>query len=205
MIIKNYKQTAFCFDLDATITQEEILPIIAKEIGVFEEMKALTEAAMQGTISFESSFRLRCKILEEVPINKVKDIISNIKLNEKIVSFINKNKESSYIITGNLDVWIDELIKKIDCKYYSSTAMTKHNKLIGINKIIDKKDAIKDIKNRFSNIIVIGDGMNDVRMFEIADVSIAYGGVNNPPETLIQLADFVTYHEDGLCNILNTL
>ena len=44
--------SAFCFDLDGTITKDEILPILSREIGLFEEISALTDATINGVIPF---------------------------------------------------------------------------------------------------------------------------------------------------------
>ena len=49
------KKVAFCLDLDGTITREEILPWLARDLGLFEEMLALTEATIKGVIPFERS------------------------------------------------------------------------------------------------------------------------------------------------------
>ena len=68
----------FIFDLDSTITKEEILPKISIEVGKQEEMRALTEATMLGEIPFEESFSRRVKILSTLPISKVQDIVYNI-------------------------------------------------------------------------------------------------------------------------------
>ncbi|MFC1659288.1 HAD-IB family phosphatase [Pseudomonadota bacterium] len=115
-------RTAFCFDLDGTVTKEEILPILSKEIGLYQEIEALTEATLKGVIPFETSFKLRCRILSEIPINRVQEIISKVVLNDKIVEFIKKNKNNCYIITGNLDIWINKLADKIGSAIYSSKA-----------------------------------------------------------------------------------
>lgn len=47
--------------------------------------------------------------------------------------------------------------------------------------------------------------MNDVSMFEIADIKVAYGGVHSPNSTILQLSDYVTVNGKGLCRLLNTL
>jgi len=52
----------FLFDLDATITKEEILPVISKKIGKFNEIKKITETTMRGEIPFKESFLKRVNI-----------------------------------------------------------------------------------------------------------------------------------------------
>ena len=55
----NASRFIFLFDLDSTITRQEILPTIAEEFGVFEEMRALTERTMRGELPFKQSFLQR--------------------------------------------------------------------------------------------------------------------------------------------------
>ena len=66
---------AFCFDLDGTLTREEILPQIAKHVGLYEEIDLLTKITMDGLITFDKSFKLRTKLLSTIPISKVKKTI----------------------------------------------------------------------------------------------------------------------------------
>jgi phosphoserine phosphatase len=198
-------KTAFCFDMDGTVTSEEVLPILAKEIALFEEMDILTKATMDGILPFDKSFKLRVKLLSTISISLVQDIVQKINLQESLVNFIQNNKENCFIITGNLDIWIEKLVKRIGCKIYSSQADYSGDKLRGIKKIINKGQIIEKIRKDYDRVVVIGDGMNDAPMFEKADIRVAYGGVHNPVETLIKLSNYVTYNQEGLCNILNTL
>lgn len=101
----------FLFDLDATITKVEILPEISAEIGKDKEMRELTERAMRGEIPFERSFRERVSILKDIPVSKVRKIVENIPLNEQVAAFIRQNSDRCYVITGNLDIWIEDLMK----------------------------------------------------------------------------------------------
>ncbi|HSQ97624.1 MAG TPA: HAD-IB family phosphatase [Rickettsiales bacterium] len=199
-------KTAFCFDLDGTLTYEEILPMLAKEIDLYEEIKILTDITINGSLSFTQSFKLRVKLLSEILIPKAQELILNVSLQKNVINFIKNNKNDCFVITGNLDVWVDRLIReKIGCDYFSSKANFADDKIIGISNILQKDNAVLKIKNNYDRIVAIGDGMNDIPMFENANISIAYGAFRNPNESLIKLATYVTYSEEGLCNILNTL
>ncbi len=196
---------ALGFDLDGTITKLEILPQIAREIDLFDELSLLTEATMNGTLPFEKSFRLRCRILKDIPISRVQDIVNSIPLENDIVKFIQKHHNNCFVITGNLDVWVSPLIKKIGCNFFVSNAKYRDDTLLGIDTVLNKADAIRSLKRNFLQVTVIGEGMNDVPMFEAADIKIAYGGVHSPSFTIIQLANYVTMNSDGLCRLLSTL
>lgn len=94
----------FVFDLDSTITAEEILPKIAEEIGVKEEIQRITEETMQGAIPFKESLLKRSNVLKDISVIKIRQLVKNVKLNEKLVEFIKTNASRCYIITSNIDI-----------------------------------------------------------------------------------------------------
>ena len=56
----------FLFDLDSTVTKQEILPTISKELGIYEKMTELTESTMSGEIPFKQSFLQRVELLKDM-------------------------------------------------------------------------------------------------------------------------------------------
>lgn len=101
----------FLFDMDSTITQKEVLPEVSKRIGKLKEMRRLTEATMRGEIPFRTSFLNRVKILSDISVAEVNQVVSEIPLNPYIAEFIEQNRDRCYVVTGNLDVWISGLMK----------------------------------------------------------------------------------------------
>ena len=79
--------TAFCFDLDGTVTQDEVLPFLARNIGLFDEIDALTMATINGHIPFEKSFKLRVRLLSSIPISEVHRALKNISLHKMLTEF----------------------------------------------------------------------------------------------------------------------
>ena len=172
------KDTAYCFDLDGTVTRDELLPVIASEVGLAEEIGFLTRLTIQGQIPFEMSFRLRCRLLSEIPVATVAKIVDQVPLDEEIAGFIRNDPERCFIITGNLDVWIEKIAAKLGCGVFSSTAERRADGRLGpLKNILRKSHAIRELRSKFDRLVCIGEGFNDVPMFEEADVRIAYGGV----------------------------
>lgn len=196
---------AFCFDLSGTITKEEIIPVLAKELGIYEEVQTLTEATAKGQIPPIKSFLLRSELINKLNISKSQEIIANIQLRPKILEFIQNNSENCFIITLALDVWIQKLMEKISCEFYCSKANYDKDRVIGVKSILNKSESIENIKENFDEVVTIGGDMTDVSMLEKADISVAFAGVHNPISSLIEVSDFVTFSEVGLCNTLNTL
>lgn len=195
----------FLFDLDSTITKQEILPTIAKEIGIYDEMRALTEQTMTGEIPFKQSFLKRVDLLRGVPVSKVQQIVENIELNEKLVSFIQNNKPRCYIVTGNLDVWIEKLMQKIGVEknVFCSKALVNENDMLqDVFSIVDKNAVIKQMILPF---VAIGDGNNDAEMIDSAEVGIGFGGVRPVAPSVLECASHVAYDEARLVEFLNKL
>jgi len=99
--------TPFCFDLDGVITAQELLPLIARALGCEQEIAELTQAAITGVLPFHNALRLRCEMLSAIPIPQVREIVGQVLLHQQIVTFITTHREQCFVITGNLDVWVE--------------------------------------------------------------------------------------------------
>lgn len=188
----------FLFDLDSTITKKEILPTISEKIGKQKEMRDLTEASMRGEIPFKTSFLNRVDILSSVDVSEVNDMVSEIPLNESIADFIRENKNCCYVVTGNLDVWISGLMKKLGIKenVYCSRAEVSNNR---INKVISVIDKELTAKQFVQPMVIVGDGDNDSGMAEYASVAIGFGGVRPIAPSLLRNIDYAFY-DDKRCS-----
>lgn len=202
----NNKKTAFCFDFDGTITKEEVLPLIAKEINLYDEIKVLTDATIKGEIPLIGSLKLRFKLLESVPLDVIQSVILRVKLHQQLIDFINLNSHNCYVITANMDKWIEVLKKKIKCNFITSKIKydSEKKKIIDY-KFIDKSKEILNVKKSFNKVVCVGEGMGDIGMFDNADIKIAFGAVHKPVSTIMEISNFYVNSEENLCKILNSL
>lgn len=194
----------FLFDLDSTITKAEILPTISQKIGKLEEMRNLTEATMRGELPFKTSFLRRVQILSQIDVSEVRKIVSEIPLNEPIAQFIRNNADRCYIVTGNLDVWIEDLMKKLGMEHhvYCSKANVKENRIAQVVSVIDKELTAKQF---VQPLVVVGDGDNDSGMARLADISIGFGGVRNIAPSLLRNIDYAFFDDYRCAKFLEKL
>jgi phosphoserine phosphatase len=192
----------FLFDLDGTVTTEELLPRIARYIGVEDEIRELTQRTIAGDIPFEHSLRHRVEILNVASIPEVRGVVAGVGLDPHIISFIQSHADRCRIITGNIDAWLEDLIPQLGAPVLSSSVRVVHDKIFDFIQIMDKGEAIKQFSGK---ICAIGEGHNDCGMLAAADLGIAYGGVHGPARTLLEVATHAIYDGETLCRFLSQL
>lgn len=191
----------FVFDLDSTITRDELLPLIARKSGLGGEMARLTEQAMAGSEPFALNFPKRAALLRQVPLSEAREIVKNAPLHEKIAAFIRSHAQRCMIVTGNLDVWIAPLMEKLGMqgRCLCSQARVQGDALLGVETVLDKKSACRSLPRPF---LAVGDGSNDIGMLRAADFGVAFGGARTPSQELLDAADVAICDEYALIALL---
>ena len=140
--------TFYTFDLDGTVSMEELLPLMAKELDLEMELGLLTRLTLDGTLSFEASFRLRFHILRSIPVETVQRISARVPLHPGIEAFITGNRDRCAVVTGNLDVWAKPFMDRLGCPFYTSTSAVEKGQLC-LKTVLDKGEAIRGIADRW--------------------------------------------------------
>ncbi len=197
----------FLFDLDGTVTRVELLPRIAERAGIERQMRVLTEATIAGKVPFEDSLRDRVKLLGGLDIGLVRDVCTGAPLNERLVAFMQENREHCAIVTGNLDVWIGGLAERIGVRLFCSKAQVEGAHVVGLEHILRKVTVLDELEDvaKGRTVVAIGDGHNDAELIERAHVGIAYGGVHSPAQSVLEVCTHAIYDEATLCRFLRRL
>ena len=190
-ILDNLEMNIFVFDLDSTVTKAELLPEIAKAVGMEIDMARLTQQALDGVVPFAVSFRQRFDLLRHVPLEAVWQVADKVEIDGDIGKFIREHREQCIIATGNADLWVKPITDKLGCRVFASHAEMDETGTPRLESVLYKGDVIAELREEYpppAKIIAIGDSANDIPMFEAADFSIAYGGVNTPTEEVRRAA-----------------
>ena len=207
MIRYSLSETLFVFDLDGTVTEQEILPVIGAVAGLEQELAWLTARTLTGEIDFVQSFRQRFQMLRHVPLERVAAAISAIPLNPHIEAFILSHQEQCVLVTGNLDRWIHPLAQRLGCACYCSTSRLEPGGGLELVSVLDKGAAVLELlasRTNIKRIIAVGESVNDLSMFQHSDIGIAFGGVHTPVPEIMRIADYVVYDGQELCRLLKT-
>ena len=192
----------YLFDLDSTLTREELLPRIAKLNNTHEKLRELTNNAMLSRVDFQESFRQRVSILAEIPLEQVQETVRTVPLLEELMKWIKGHNNSTFVVTGNLDIWVKTLLEDNFLNSYSSTASIRNSR-VEIDEVLEKEKVIEDFNDDFT--IFVGDGSNDVSLMSLTDVGILTEIVHDSPSHLWDVADYAVKDEETLCRLLSRL
>lgn len=198
------EEPIFLFDLDSTVTKREILPTIAESVGRGEEMRDLTERCMDGGLPFRESFLSRVELLKDVPVAAVSEAVKEIPVHEDLCAFMRERKRRCFVVTGNLDVWIDGLIERIGMagNVFCSRAIVSDDRLLGVASVIDKRLTVEQF---VGPLVAVGDGSNDADMISMAEVGIGFGGVRTIAPSVLEVCSHAIYEEGRLVDFLKRL
>ncbi len=184
---------AVVMDMDMTTVQIEGIDEIARKLGVFDEVAAITHDAMHGKLDFSQSLRRRVALLKggdaAATLAAVKKIMRETDGLNVLLPYCNELKSSHNFKTCIASGGFHELICVIDEKYGLSHIAANRLSVDADGKftgevdgpIVDgnaKAQLVRDLKEQDGvpqeRIIVIGDGANDLLMMQEGGLGIAY-------------------------------
>lgn len=176
-----------CFDMDSTLIQTEVIDELADLAGVGEQVRAITESAMNGEIDFSESFKKRMALLEGLSEEVLQKVAENLPITQGAHRLMKALKYYGYktaILSGGFTYFGNFLQKELGIDYVHANELEIiDGKLTGkyIGEIVDgkkKAEYLQQIADKegihINQTIAVGDGANDLPMLNLAGLGIAF-------------------------------
>ena len=175
------------FDFDSTLMDGETIDFLAEPLGLAKKVAGITDRAMAGELDFFESLTTRVSLLKGLPKDKVEEICNNLPMMNGAKEVVDGLKERGYKVicfSGGFRTATSPASKKlgIDADFSNIlhdddgvlTGKVGGDMMFGFSKgdMIVRLQKLLGIDKE--NTLVVGDGANDLSMFEHADTRVAF-------------------------------
>jgi len=178
------KQLLVIFDVEGVLYDEEYLPILSEKLNKEDEIWEITKQGIQGKINWEEGLRTRVaalKGLDEKTCQEVADSLPIMTGAKEACRVLKAAGWKLMAVSGGFTLMMDRLQKELQLDYvYSNELIFKDGKLDGVKVSVDSdksksaKIKIAEWGEKKEDIVCVVDGANDVKLFDICGLNIAY-------------------------------
>lgn len=172
------------FDVEGVLFDAEYLPILAEKVNKEKEIWDITRKGIQGLINWEEGLRTRVAALRGLSYETCKQVADDLPIMTGAKETCRVLKAAGWkilAVSGGFTIMTDRLKEELGLDYvYSNELVFKDGKLddVIINVTSDKAKSarvkIAEWKEQKENIVVTVDGANDMTLFDICGLGVAF-------------------------------
>ncbi len=157
---------------------------LTEKLNKEDEIWEITKQGIQGKINWEDGLRTRVKALKGLDEKTCKEVSDSLPIMTGAKEACRVLKAAGWklmAVSGGFTIMMDRLQKELDLDYvYCNELIFKDGKLddVKINVDSDKSKSAKikiaEWGEEKENIICVVDGANDIKLFDICGLGIAY-------------------------------
>ena len=198
------------FDVEGVLYDEEYLPILAEKINKEDEIWEITKQGIQGKINWEEGLQTRVAALKGLDKKVCQEVADSLPIMTGAKEACRILKAAGWkimAVSGGFTLMMDRLKEELDLDYiFSNELIFKDGKLDGVEINVDSnkaKSAITKIEEwgeKKEDIVCVVDGANDIKLFDICGLSIAYRA-----QDIVKDLATTTLEEKDLSKILDII
>jgi len=204
------KHLLVIFDVEGVLYDAEYLPILAEKLNKEDEIWEITKQGIQGVINWEDGLKTRVDALKGLDYKTCKEVADALPIMTGAKEACKKLKKAGWklmAVSGGFTIMTDRLKKELDLDYvFSNELIFENGKLNGVKIYVDSDKAksakikIAEWGEKKDNIACVVDGANDVKLFDICGLGIAYRA-----QDLVKDLATTTLEEKDLSKIINII
>lgn len=198
------------FDVEGVLLDAEFLPILAEKVNKQDEIWEITRKGIEGVINWEEGLKKRIELLRGIDFDICKEVSDSLKIMTGAKEACRALKSAGWkimAVSGGFTLMTDRLQKELDLDYvYSNELIFKNGKLDGVTIHVDSDKAksaivkIKEWNEDKKNIVVVVDGANDVKLFGICGLGVAFRA-----QDIVKDLATVTLEEKDLSKLIDII
>ena len=172
------------FDVEGVLYDAEYLPILAEKVNKEQEIWDITKKGIQGLINWEDGLRKRVELLEGISYETCMEVADSLPIMTGAKETCSALKRAGWkvmAVSGGFTIMTDRLSKELNLDHvFSNELIFNNGKLDGVKINVDSDKAksakikINEWNEKKAETVVIVDGANDVKLFDICGLGIAY-------------------------------
>jgi phosphoserine phosphatase len=198
------------FDVEGVLFDAEYLPILAEKLNKEKEIWEITKKGIQGEINWEDGLKTRVDLLRGIELKTCKEIAVSLPIMTGAKEACRALKEAGWklmAISGGFSIMTDRLKEELGLDHvFSNELKFTNGKLDGVKIIVDSDKAksarikIQEWNVKKEDIVVVVDGANDIKLFDICGLGIAYRA-----QDIVKDLATVTLEEKNLGKIIDII